>query len=658
MRVRVLLSLALLATGCRTTGDPWFRRPDPRATTTIFSALDLPAPNAQRTGSGAPGPGYWQQQVDYSIDVTLDPESRLVSGKARVTYRNNSPDTLDYLWLHLEQNSFRDDGLASAVSARGPDGKRRGSSEGYTLEPMHTVEGEELRFSPMDLVGRLDLPSPLPPGGTFAWDMSWSFLVPAESRRRFGLEKVEQGTIYELAQWFPCVAVYDDVYGWNTLPYAGSGEFYTNFGDYDVRITVPRDNLVVATGVLQNPQETWTAEQQQRWDAARNSKESVVIRSAEEVGTPESRPAGDGPLTWHFKAGKVRTFAFAASESFIVDAASLDGTPESTLLISAYPKEGVTQWKNSTQMLRAAMGGFNQRWFEYPWPVMTNVNGPEGGMEYPMIIFCGGRRDERGLYGVTAHELGHQWFPMLVNNDERRHAWMDEGFNTFIDYYSQWDWFSDPKDDTRNREGRGNPAGIASFMARENMQPIDTPPDRLARGLLSPLQYSKTGAGLVLLRESVIGPERFDHAFRTYIRRWAFKSPRPADFYRCMEDAAGMDLAWFWRGWFLETGTLDQAILDVEQPLAAWQRDTGEWTWTPGRVVVENRGELVMPLVVKVAFEGGDETTFRLPVEIWATTNRWTEPVPASAKIAAVTIDPEKAFPDVDRGNNDWKQLR
>jgi hypothetical protein len=658
MRVRACLLPLLLLAACHSTSDPWFRRTEPRATTTIFSELDLPAPNAQRTGSGAPGPGYWQQQVDYSLDVQLDPETRLVSGKGRVTYSNNSPDTLDYLWLHLEQNSFRGDGLAGAVSTRGPGGTRHVGSEGYALQPMRGTDGAELKFTAMDLVGRLDLPAPLAPGAQFSWDMAWSFKVPETDRRRFGLEQVEQGTVFELAQWFPCVAVYDDVHGWNTLPYAGSGEFYTNFGDYNVRLTVPRTYLVVATGVQQNPQETWTAEQQQRWDRARRSSDTVMIVDKDEVSQPASRPAGEGPLAWHFKAQKVRTFAFAASEAFLVDACSLEGTPESTLLISAYPKEGLPTWSDSTQMLRTAMRGFNQRWFTYPWPVMNNVNGPEGGMEYPMIIFCGGRRSERGLYGVTSHELGHQWFPMLVNTDERRHAWMDEGFNTFIDYYSQWDWFSDPAQDAENRAGRGNPAGMAAFMARRDMAPIDTPPDRLGRGLLSPLEYSKTGCGLVLLRESVLGPERFDAAFRTYIRRWAFKSPRPADFYRCMEDAAGMDLAWFWRGWFQETGTLDQALVEVEQPRAAWHSDTGEWTWTEGRIIVENRGELVMPLFVDVAFEDGEHTRIDLPVEIWASKNRWSELVPAHAKFKSVTIDPDKALPDVARDNNAWTAMR
>ena len=351
MRCRVALLLSLLALSC-STPDPWFRHPEARETTTIFAPLDLPTPGAVRGGSGAPGPAYWQQQVDYAIDVSLDPATRLVDAHSHVTYHNNSPDTLTYLWLHLEQNSFRDDGLASAVAQRQPDGTRQGGSEGYTIKSVSTPEGGALQLVPMDLVARLDLPAPLAPGGSFAFEMAWSFKVPENVNRRFGSETLEQGTVWELAQWFPCVAVYDDVYGWNTLPYAGRGEFYTNFGDYDVRITVPRDHLVVATGVLQNPQEVYTAEQQARWEKARSSTDTVAIRSPEEVGTPASRPAGSGSLTWHFKADKVRTFAFASSEAFIVDAAALDGTPQSTLLVSAYPKEAVTQWSKSTQITK------------------------------------------------------------------------------------------------------------------------------------------------------------------------------------------------------------------------------------------------------------------------------------------------------------------
>lgn len=658
MRARALLPWLLFSALPACHGpDPWFRHPAPREPRTIFSPLDLPAPNGQRTGSGAPGPEYWQQQVDYAIEATLDPPARTLTGAARVTYHNNSPDTLEYLWLHLEQNSFRDDGQASAVAARRPDGTRRGGSEGYTIRHVRDAAGTPLELVEHDLVARLALPAPLPPGARFEFDIGWSFQVPDKVFRRFGIETVEQGEVFELAQWFPCVAAYDDVHGWNTLPYLGSGEFYTPFGDYDVQLTVPRDHLVVATGVQQNPQQTWTAEQLARWERARHSTETVVIRGADEVADPASRPAGDGPLTWHFKAARVRTFAFAASQAFLVDAASLEGTPESTLCLSAYPKEALPLWSKSTQMLRAAMAGFNRRWFPYPWPVMTNVSGPEGGMEYPMIIFCGGRRSERGLYGVTAHELGHQWFPMLVNSDERRHAWMDEGFNTFITHYADEEWFTGPEHAEANRGGRAVPAGYAPAMLQPDLLPVDTPPDRLPRGLVSSLQYAKTAAGLVLLREQVLGPERFDFAFRTYIRRWAFKSPRPADFYRCMEDAAGADLSWFWRGWLQETGFLDVAVGEVQQPEPLAERD-GVTTWGPSRVTIENLGELVMPVVLRVRFEGGEQRTVHLPVEIWATTNRFTEPFVGGGRIVEVQLDPEQVFPDVRRENDTWRFVR
>jgi len=658
MRPRAAPSGLLLALLCACHGpDPWFRHPAPRGATTIFSALDLPAPNDQRTGSGAPGPEYWQQQVDYVIEATLDPAAHSLTGKARVTYHNASPDTLDYLWLHLEQNTFRDDGHASAVAARAADGTRRGGSDGYRIDHVRGVDGEALALTEHDLVARLDLPAPLAPGGTFAYEIGWSFEVPENVFRRFGVEQVEQGRVWELAQWFPCVAVYDDVHGWNTLPYAGSGEFYTDFGDYDVRLTVPREHLVVASGVQQNPQETWTEEQLSRWERARRSTDTVVIRGADEVGRADSRPSGEGPLTWHFRAGRVRTFAFASSEAFLLDAASLDGTPEGTLCVSAYPKEGLPTWEKSTQMLRTAMQGFNQRWFPYPWPVMTNVNGPEGGMEYPNIIFCGGRRNERGLFGVTAHELGHQWFPMLVNSDERRHAWMDEGFNTFIDTFSARDWFTGPEHEAANRNHRGDAARYAPAMLDPDLMPVDTPPDRQPRRLVGSLQYTKTAVGLVLLREQILGPERFDFAFRTYIRRWAWKSPRPADFYRCMEDAAGMDLAWFWRGWFQETGVLDQAVAEVEQP-EALEAVAGVIRHGPARVTVENRGALVMPLALRVTFEGGQVRDVRLPAEIWATTDRFTETFVSDARIVEVLVDPDGALPDVNRGNNAWKLLK
>ena len=614
--------------------DDEFRRPSARPTATLFSPLDLPAPDRVRNGAGAPGPDYWQQEVDYQIKASLDPATRLVRGSAHVTYHNHSPDPLPYLWLNLEQNAFREDSIAARVGDRTAIGMRHAEGGGYLLHELSS-RGKELDYRVYDTLARVELPKPVAPGGgVFEFDIEWDFVIPEKVFRRFGIEEVAQGTSYEVAQWFPAVAVYDDVHGWNTMPYIGTGEFYSNFGDYQVELTVPAEFIVVCTGELQNPKQVYTKEQVARLRKARKSAETVMIRGPEEVGDPESRPQSDRPLTRKFEAERVRTVAWAASDAFIHDAAGLDGV----LIQSVYPKEALEYWKDSTQMLRTAIEGYNRRWFEYPYPVATNVSGAEGGMEYPMIIFCRGRSSEAGLYGVTTHEIGHNWFPMIVNTDERRHAWMDEGFNTFINYYSAADWFEEPG------RGRAHPASFASSMRGGKQLPIETPADHFSGGLLGQTEYAKTGVGLVMLRESILGPERFDYAFRTYIERWAFKSPRPADFFRCMEDAAGTDLAWFWRGWFLETSTIDLEVTGVDQP-------DGE---QPAKITFRSLGELVMPLRFQVEFEDGTTEDYDLPVEAWFASDRIVEQIPGDRRIRSVVVDGKEEFPDLNRDNNEW----
>lgn len=613
--------------------EEYSRAPKPRQDVTIFSALDLPTPTRLRTASGAPGPDYWQQQVDYRIDATLDPATRTVAGREHVTYHNHSPEPLDYLWVHLEQNILKKDSIGSLTDTLSTMGGPSEPSDGVVLTQVASG-GKELEYHVYDTLMRVELPAPIAPGAKFEFDCAWSFQVPKQVFRRYGTWKVKKGTVWELAQWFPAVAVYDDVHGWNTLPYLGAGEFYTNYGDYDVSLTVPRDHLVVASGVLQNPEEVYTDAQRERITAARASRDTVVIRGKAEVGDPATRPAGEGPVTWRFRAEKVRTVAWASSEAFLFDACTSDA---GVLVQSAYPEESLPVWGKSTQMLRTAIEGYTKRWFPYPYPVATNVGGIEGGMEYPMIVFCSGqnRTSEGGLYGVTTHEIGHNWFPMLVNTDERRYAWMDEGFNTFINKYSSQDWF--PK--------AGVPKG-ASFGGILKMPgvPIVTNADRLTGMQLSLSQYEKTGVGLLVLREAILGPERFDCAFRTYIRRWAFKSPQPADFFRTMEDAAGMDLAWFWRGWFLENALLDQAIDSVNQGKGK----------RPTRVVVVNKERMVMPLSLKATFEDGTTEVKRLPVEIWHTSDRVEVAFEGKGKVTEVRIDPDLWMPDVERENNVW----
>ncbi len=638
----------------------FFREPGALRKETAFSPLDLPTPSSVRTASGLPGPGYWQQQVDYRIEATLDAEKKSIDARAVVTYINNSPDDLPFLWLNLEQNLFKEDSLGSLSLEPGTRFGYHGAKGGYDIKSVKSAAseseggGKDLKLSVYDTVGRLELPTPVKGrGGKCSFEIAWSFNIPPYGVDRMGIDGCKQGDVFEIAQWFPAACVYDDVHGWNTLPYLGQGEFYTNFGDFDVKLTVPREHIVAATGELQNPEEVLTKDQRERMDKARASDKPVVIVGADDVGKKESRPEGDAPLTWHFKAHQTRTFAWASSKAFIWDGCFLqesgpageDGKPQGTLCMSVYPKEAMPLWgEKSTDDLRFSIDHYNRMWHRYPYPVATNVNGNVGGMEYPMIIFCGGRNDERGLYGVTTHEIGHNWFPMLVNTDERRHAWMDEGFNTFVNYYSTAARYPD-SDEAKHR--RGNARDFAGAMREGQQQPMDTTPDFIWRGRLGNLVYAKTAVALVLLREVVLGHERFDAAFRRYVDAWAFKSPQPADFFRCMEDAAGEDLAWFWRGWFLETGKLDQAVTDV-----GYTKD--------GKGILAtftNKGELVMPAEYKVTYADGTSEVRKLPVQVWATTNQWTAMWDANGRtVTAVELDPEGVLPDVDPSNNAWRK--
>jgi len=620
-------------------GGTYFRDP----ATSIFRPLDLPTPNEQRTGSGAPGVHYWQQRCDYRIEATLDEAARTVTGSGTITYTNNSPDALDYIWIHLEQNVYKKDSLGRL--AQGPDAGLGGTgdlTDGITLTSL-TMGGQPLKFTVYDTLARIDLPRPLPPRSSMSFDASWSFAIPPNGSDRMGREDVEQGTLFLVAQWYPAVAVYDDVYGWNTLPYISVGEFYFDFGSFDVKLTVPRAHVVSATGLLQNPADVLTSEQIARLAEAAKGPGTTMIIGRDEVGKPETRPqVASETLTWHFKADRVRSFAWASSKAFIWDAAAVQGLSHPVLAQSFYPKEAIKTWEKSTEYLRFSIEHYSQKWYEYPYPIASNINGPVPGMEYPMIIFCAARQDPKDLYGVTTHEIGHNWFPMTVNTDERRHAWMDEGFNTFVNYYSHKAYFSEePAEDSSMREA-------AEQSLRSEMQPIETGPDAIWHGRLGYLAYGRPATSLRLLREVVLGPERFDVAFRSYIRRWAFKSPRPADFFRSMEDASGADLAWFWRGFFLEAGTLDQAVVAVRQP-------TGATTEAQGTVTLRNLGTQVMPVRLRLSLDDGKAIDVALPVEIWATTNQWTARVDTGGKrIVKAEVDPEHLLPDVELANNVW----
>ena len=639
-RVRVLVSFvfyALLAAPSlwSQAGPP----PVQEGNQSMFAPLALAPANDLRTGGGMPGEAYWQQQTDYDIQVSLDPASHRVTGREIITYTNDSPDRLSSLWVQLDQNMYAPNSRAGVINAFG----RRGAipEGGYTLDRVEIVQDGQ-RITPRYLVTgtrmKIDLDRPLPPrGGVLSLEIDWSFVVP-ERGGRMGRLETGDGWLYTIAQWFPRMAVYDDVDGWNTMPYLGIGEFYLDYGSYDVAITVPHEFIVVATGDLENPNEVLPREQRERIDRARQSAERVYVIAPDEVGSSATRPSGRAPLTWRYHAEDVRDFAWAASPAFIWDAASW----ENVLIMSAYPKEGLGDeanpgWERSTEYSLHTIEYYSTEWFRYPYPVAINVAGPVGGMEYPMIVFCSVRARGQGLFGVTDHELGHSWFPMIVGSDERRYAWMDEGFNTFINRYSNLAFYGEES----SRGSRTNPESIARGMQAPNADlPIMTYPDHMQGRSLGFLAYAKPATGLVLLRDVILGSERFDPAFRKYIADWAFKHPKPADFFRSIEDGVGEDLSWFWRGWFYTTDVLDQAVDSVAST------DAGS------RVFLSNKAGLVMPAEVEVTFADGTTERYTLPVEVWIGRDFYTLTVPGDRVVQCATVDPDARMPDVDRSNN------
>jgi hypothetical protein len=626
------------------------RLPVARADTSPFRRLALPTPTLLREGSGRPGPRYWQQRVDYNIAVTLDTATHTVAGRETIRYTNNSPDTLRYLWLQLDQNVFRDDSRGAALTP--PDARfaARGFRGGFVLDGVKavrpsgrsTVTRTPLRTIENGTVMRVDLDRPLVPGGVTSLDIGYSFQVPEHGADRMGREQFAEGWLYEIAQWYPRLAVYDDIRGWNTEQYLGQGEFYLEYGDIDFAITVPRGFIVAGTGRLTNPLDVLTATQRTRLDRALRSDSTVAIIAKNEVGQPASRPAGRGAaLTWRFSAKNVRDVAWAAAPNFIWDASGWNGI----LMQSFYPPVADSIWRESTRMVRHSIKHYSEKWFPYPYPTTINVNGPVGGMEYPMIVFCANRRSREGLFGVTTHELGHEWFPMTVGNNERLYAWMDEGFNTFINIYSARTYFPDQA----WLRTRGQAEAWAQFAATGRDEPGMTPADRVTPELLGAVAYSKPATGLYLLRHAILDSTRFDLAFREYIRRWAFKHPTPAEFFRSMEDGVGEDLSWFWRGWFYRTDVVDQAVDSVRTV-----KDSSGTALT--RIFLSSPGGLPMPVDLRLTFVDGATENERLPVEIWFEGDHFVYVREFPKDLVKVEIDPDKNFPDVRRQNNTWSK--
>jgi Peptidase family M1 domain len=701
---------------------------------------NLPTPNEYRNASGAPGHRYWQQRADYVIDVELDDANQRLIGKETITYKNFSPDTLSYLWVQVDQNIFAKDSIGqktqtapnftvedglplSAIeqlSARTYDGR-------VNITSVRDARGNALKNTLNETMLRIDLPTPLAPGGTFVFAIDWNYAI--NNQRVFGgrtgyeFFPRDGNYIYEIAQWFPRMAAYTDYQGWQHTQYFGAGEFTLEFGDYLVRITAPNDHVVASTGVLQNPREVLKPEWIQRLRQAETAKEPLKIVTNEEAKANEaSKPTGK--KTWIFKGDNVRDFAFASSRKFIWDAQGHNVGGNKVTAMSYYPNEGNPLWeKYSTHAIIHTLNVYSRYTFTYPYPIAISVNGPVGGMEYPMICFNGPRprpdgtysaQTKYGLISVIIHEVGHNYFPMVVNSDERDWTWMDEGLNTFVQFLAESEW------EKNYPSRRGEPQRITDYMTSENQVPIMTQSDSLLQ--FGANAYAKPATALNILRETVLGRDLFDFAFKTYAQRWKFKRPEPADFFRTMEDASGTDLDWFWRGWFFSTDHVDISIEnvrlfqintqnpDVEKELLRKQENARPRTLSQQRnenlpkridqypslrdfyndfdqfkvsdlerneyqkfigglseaerqlvsgnnyfyvVDLKNIGGLVMPLIFKVEYMDGTSEEIRVPAEIWRYNNtEISKLIVTRREVKAIVLDPNLETADADLNNN------
>ncbi|KRA59210.1 peptidase M1 [Caulobacter sp. Root655] len=621
--------------------------PNDYAPLKTFAPLTLPAPaSGVRNGAGAPGAGYWQNRADYRIDARLDPAAKTLSATVTITYANNSPDALGSLWLQLDQNVYRRDSRAGALGGR----PRKEFTDGYAIEAVEVEQVGKTAAAPFlvdDTRMRVTLPAALKGGGgQVKLTIRYHYAVPGAFGGRTAWGPSDKGDIFDIAQWYPRMAVYDDVRGWDTLPYLAN-EFYLDYGSFDYAVTVPADMIVAGSGALTNPKDVLSAEQQARLAKARASDQTVLIRPPEEA---VASSAATGTKTWRFHMDDTRDVAFTASKVFVWDAARINLPGGKTALAqSVYPVESVGEgaWSRSTEYLKHAVEQFSTRWYPYPYPNAINVAGPATGMEYPGIVFDGVDDKGKDLFWITAHEIGHTWFPMIVGFDERRDAWMDEGFNTFIDVYES-DAFGGgvygPKRDSEYAPGPGAPADqIAAILEDAAAPPILSRADTVREKYRHPITYFKSAFGLTLLREDILGPERFDPAFRKFIADWAFKHPKPSDFFRAMESAGGEDLSWFWRGWYLNNWTLDMDVAGIAQ-----DADLAKGA----KVTVENRGQLVLPATLRVMFQDGGHRDIRVPVETWMQSGSHVFAVDTTSPVVEAVIDPDHRTPDRDRTNN------
>lgn len=718
-----------------------FAQRDKNINRSYFKQLEqeLPTPNVYRAGSGAPGYAYWQQKVDYKIQITLDDEKQRITGQETITYHNNSPDQLSYLWVQLDQNMRAKDsdtyktttGTLNTKTTLEGIAYSTGDSDfegGFNIEAVMTTDGTKLPFTINRTMMRIDLPTPLKANEKYSFQIKWNYNIQDQLKDggRSGYEYFEgdKNYLYEIAQFFPRMAVYDDVNGWLHKQFLGRGEFSLEFGDYEVEMTVPADHVLGATGVLQNPDEVMSAAQKERWAKAQKSDVPVLIITQDEATKAEKNKAKD-TKTWKFKAENVRDFAFASSRKFIWDAMAVKIGGKSIMAMSYYPKEGNPLWgQYSTEAVAHTLEVYSKHTIDYPYPVAISVHGPVFGMEYPMICFNGGRPEADGTYSerikyalisVIIHEVGHNFFPMIINSDERHWTWMDEGLNTFMQFITEEEWQRDYP------SRRGNAQDIVDYMKGEKsgIMPIMTDSEEILQ--FGNNAYGKPATALNILRETVMGRELFDYAFKEYAERWAFKHPKPADFFRTMEDASGTDLDWFWWGWFYTTDNVDISIENVmffepksqaaevekattkEQESITSQRNKTaigttrlerraqlkdfynsysdaiteseakknyvdyvsgltdeERTFVKNnpyfyQVDFKNIGGLVMPVIIEFTYSDGSKETQKIPAEVWRSNNAMFSKVfMTKKKVVSFNLDPNFETADTDVYNNSY----
>ena len=688
----------------------------------------LPTPNIYRTASGAPGEAYWQQKADYKIKVSLNEDKQTITGSETITYYNNSPDNLNYLWIQLDQNmraknsqtpqvassQLRSDSISGKILQQYVlyDYEYDG---GFKLTAVKDANGDDMDYVVNHTMMRLNLPEALKSGKSVSFSIDWWYNINDRMSMggRGGYEYFpkDDNYLFTIAQWFPRMAVYDDVNGWQNKQFLGRGEFALVFGDYDVEITVPSDHIVASTGSLQNPKDVLSSVEIERFEKAKTSEEQVIIVTQDEAIRKE-KAKSTARSTWHFKAENVRDFAFASSRKFIWDAQMVDINGKKPLAMSFYPKEGNPLWeKESTKAVVHALRTYSRMTIDYPYPVAISVHAASIGMEYPMICFNFGRPEEDGTYsdrkkwgmiGVIVHEVGHNFFPMIINSDERQWTWMDEGLNTFVQTVTQKENYPDmPK-------RRGEPSTIVNYMKGDPdyIRPIMTNSEQIIQ--FGNNAYAKPATALTILRETIMGEEEFDHAFKEYATRWAFKHPEPADFFRTMEDASGIDLDWYWKGWFytidnveielsnvrwFKVNTVSQGIEGQNQSAkienANKDKDGNNKdfsngsenlaiTDTPDRyygefmntvddeairqknakknfyeLTLKNNGGLVMPIIIEWTYTDGTKETEMIPAEIWRSNESKVTKVFAKDKeVASIVIDPEQRTADVNTDNN------